>query len=58
MCCAMPSLNGAFTREQLSIHVKTKVTVEMQVSNDICTYMECLCSWVSVPGFGCVCAYV
>ena len=25
MCCATPSLNGAFTREQLSIHVKTKV---------------------------------
>ena len=30
-----PSLNGAFTREQLSIHVKTKVTVEMHVSSDV-----------------------
>ena len=23
MCCATPSLNGAFAREHLSIHVKT-----------------------------------
>ena len=39
----MPSLNGAFTREQLSIHVKTIVTVEMHVSSDICMYMGSVC---------------
>ena len=43
MCCATPSLNGACTRDQLSIHVKTKVTVEMHVLSDICTYMGSLC---------------
>ena len=43
MCCATPSLNGAFIREQLSIHVKTKVTVEMHVSSGICTYMGSVC---------------
>ena len=31
MCCATPSLNGACTREQLPIHVKTKVAVEMHL---------------------------
>ena len=31
MCCAKPSLSGAFITEQLYIHVKTKVTVEMHV---------------------------
>ena len=34
MCCAKPSLNGACTREQLSIHVKTNITVEMHVSSE------------------------
>ena len=31
MCCAKPSLNGACTSEQLSIHAKTNITVEMHV---------------------------
>ena len=53
MCCAKPSLNRACTRDQLSIHVKTKVTVEMHVLSDICTYMGSVCAvgvctWVCV----------
>ena len=52
------SLNGACTREQLSIHVKTKVTVEMHAPSDICTYMGSVCVVGCVPGSGCVCVYV
>ena len=54
MCCATPSLKGAFARKHLSIHVKTKVTV----LSDICTYMGSVCSWVCVPESGFVCVYV
>ena len=31
MCCAKSTVNGAFTREQLSTCMRTKVTVEMYV---------------------------
>ena len=39
------------------IHVKTKVTVEMHVSSDICTYMGSVCVVGCVPGSGCVCMH-
>ena len=58
MCCAKPSLNGAFTKDQLSIHVKTKITVEIHVSSDICSYMGSVCVVGCVYlGLG-VCVYV
>ena len=58
MCCATPSLNGAFAKEQLSIHVKTKATVKMHVLSDICTYMGSVCVVGCVYlGLG-VCVYV